>query len=227
MGLRIAVVDSGCAPVQAPQVQAAAAFELGDIGVRQVPASADTLGHGGRVAEILLHCAPQAELLVAQVFRERLTTTAAQVAAAIDWAVANGARLVNLSLGLREPRPVLAEACARALAAGVVLCAAAPARGQAVYPAAFPGVLRVTGDARCAPGELAAIGTAEVDFGAHVRPLDGSLAGAGASMACAWLSGQAARQLAEGASMDGLRAALAAQATHHGVDNPRRRHHGG
>ena len=77
MGLRIAVVDSGCAPVQAPQVQAAAAFELGDIGVRQVPASADTLGHGGRVAEILLHCAPQAELLVAQVFRERLTTTAA------------------------------------------------------------------------------------------------------------------------------------------------------
>jgi subtilisin family serine protease len=227
MGLRIAVVDSGCAPVQAPQVQAAAAFELGDIGVRQVPASADTLGHGGRVAEILLHCAPQAELLVAQVFRERLTTTAAQVAAAIDWAVANGARLVNLSLGLREPRPVLAEACARALAAGVVLCAAAPARGQAVYPAAFPGVLRVTGDARCAPGELAAIGTAEVDFGAHVRPLDGSLAGAGASMACAWLSGQAARQLAEGASMDGLSAALAAQATHHGVDNPRRRHHGG
>lgn len=227
MALRIAVVDSGCAAVHAPRVRAAAAFVLDETGLAQVPGTTNQLGHGSRVADILLHCAPQAELLVAQVFRERLTTTATQVAAAVNWAVANGARIVNLSLGLREPRPVLAAACARALAAGVVLCAAAPARGQAVYPAAFPGVLRVSGDARCAPGELAAIGTAEVDFGAHVRPLDGSLAGAGASMACAWLSGQAARQLAEGADIDGLRAALVAQAVHHGVDNPRRRRHGG
>ncbi|HRP22446.1 MAG TPA: S8 family serine peptidase [Thauera sp.] len=227
MALRIAVVDSGCAVAHAPRVRAAAAFVVDHIGLNQVPATGDTLGHGSRVADILLHCAPQADLLVAQVFRERLTTTAAQVAAAIDWAVASDAQLVNLSLGLREPRPVLAEACARATAAGVVLCAAAPARGAAVYPAAFPGVLRVTGDARCAPAELATIGTAQVDFGAHVRPLDGSLTGAGASMACAWFSGLAARYLVAGGSADGLRAALAAQASHHGVDNPRTRQHGG
>jgi hypothetical protein len=226
MAARIAVVDSGCAAVHAPQVRAAAAFVVDGVDLNAVPVSADALDHGSRVADILLHCAPQAELLVAQVFRERLTTTAAQVAAAIDWAVANGAQLINLSLGLREPRPVLAEACARAVAAGVVLCAAAPARGQSVYPAGFAGVLRVSGDARCAPGELAAIGTAEVDFGAHVRPLDGSLAGAGASMACAWLSGLAARHLAGGGGADTLRAWLAEQACHHGVDNPRRRHHG-
>ena len=140
MALRVAVVDSGCSAVHAPRVRAAAAFVIGDGGLDEVPTIEDVLGHGSRVADILLHGAPQAELLVAQVFRERLTTTAAQVAAAIDWAVANGAQLVNLSLGLREPRPALAEACARAVAAGVVLCAAAPARGQAVYPAAFAGV---------------------------------------------------------------------------------------
>ncbi|MHB1373763.1 MAG: subtilisin-like serine protease QhpE [Thauera sp.] len=227
MAVRIAVVDSGCAAAHASWVRAAAAFVLDDSGLDQVPAAADTLDHGSRVADILLHCAPQAELLVAQVFRERLTTTAAQVAAAIDWAVANGAQLVNLSLGLREPRPVLAEACARAVAAGVVLCAAAPARGQAVYPAGFAGVLRVTGDARCASGEVAAIGTAEVDFGAHVRPLDGSLSGAGASMACAWLSGLAAGHLADGGGAETLRAWLTGQARHRGVDDPRRRHHGG
>jgi len=227
MTVRIAVVDSGCTAAQALRVRAAVAVVLDERGVREAPAVADALGHGGRVAEILLHCAPQAELLVAQVFSERLTTTAAQVAAAIDWAVANGARLVNLSLGLREPRPVLAEACARAVAAGTVLCAATPARGPAVYPAGFPGVLRVTGDARCAPGELAAIGTAEVDFGAHVRPLDGSLAGAGASMACAWLSGLAARHFVRGGGAHALRAWLVEQALHHGVDNPRARHHGG
>lgn len=227
MALRIALVDSGCAAGHAPRVRAAVGFVLDETGLNQVPAAADMLGHGSRVADILLHCVPQAELLVAQVFHERLTTTAAQVAAAIDWAVTNGAQLVNLSLGLREPRPVLAEACARALAAGVVLCAAMPARGAVVYPAAFAGVLRVTGDARCAPGELAAIGTAQVDFGAHVRPLDGSLGGAGASMACAWFSGLTAQHLVAGGSADGLRAALAAQASHYGIDDPRRRHHGG
>ncbi|MBV2262880.1 MAG: S8 family serine peptidase [Thauera sp.] len=227
MTVRIAVVDSGCAAAQAPRARAAVALMLDDRVVCQAPVTADALGHGARVAGILLHCAPQAELLVAQVFRERLTTTAAQVAAAIDWAVANGAQLVNLSLGLREPRPVLAEACARAVAAGTVLCAAAPARGQTVYPAGFPGVLRVTGDARCAPGEIAAIGSAEIDFGAHVRPLDGSLAGAGASMACAWFTGLAARHFVGGGGADALRAWLVEQARHHGVDTPRGRHHGG
>lgn len=226
MAMRIAVVDSGCAAMDVRNVCAAAAFVLDDSGVREGPVAPDALCHGSRVAEILLHCAPQAELLVAQVFRARLTTTAVQVAAAIEWAVENGAQLVNLSLGLREPRPVLAEACARALAAGVVLCAAAPARGEAVYPAGFAGVLRVSGDARCAPGEIAAIGTNLVDFGAHVRPLDGSLTGAGASMACAWLSGMAARHLADGGGADTLRAWLVEQARHHGVDDPRRRHHG-
>lgn len=227
MAPRVAVVDSGCTAAHAARVRAAAAFVVGDGGLDRVPAAPDTLGHGGRVADILLHCAPQAELLIAQVFRQRLTTTAAQVAAAIDWAVANGAQLVNLSLGLREPRAVLAEACARAVAAGVVLCAAAPARGQAVYPAAFPGVLRVTGDARCARAEIAAIGTSEVDFGAYVRPLDGGLDGAGASMACAWLSGTAARHLLAGGAANELRAWLTTQASHHGIDDPRRRHHGG
>lgn len=226
MALRVAVVDSGCSAVHAPRVRAAAAFVIGDGGLNEVPVIEDVLGHGSRVADILLHGAPQAELLVAQVFRERLTTTAAQVAAAIDWAVANGAQLVNLSLGLREPRPALAQACARAVAAGVVLCAAAPARGQAVYPAAFAGVLRVSGDARCAPGELAAIGSAEIDFGAHVRPLGGSLTGAGASMACAWLSGLAAQYLASGGGVETLRDWLEEKACHRGVDDPRRRQHG-
>lgn len=226
MALRVAVVDSGCSAVHAPRVRAAAAFVIGDGGLDEAPVIEDVLGHGSRVADILLHGAPQAELLVAQVFRERLTTTAAQVAAAIDWAVANGAQLVNLSLGLREPRPALAQACARAVAAGVVLCAAAPARGQAVYPAAFAGVLRVSGDARCAPGELAAIGSAEIDFGAHVRPLGGSLTGAGASMACAWLSGLAAQYLASGGGVETLRDWLEEKACHRGVDDPRRRQHG-
>ncbi len=186
-------------------------------------ARVDSLGHGSRVAAVIQACAPAADLLIAQVFVQRLTTSAAQVAAAIDWLVASGASVINLSLGLREPRPVLATACQRALAAGVILCAATPARGEPVYPAAHAGVWRVTGDARCARHEIAALDAAYADFGAHVRPLDGSLTGAGASIACAHLSGHLAHLLggrageaAAATASTALRARLSATARYHG-----------
>lgn len=217
--VRIGVIDSGCGAAHASNVVAAAAFVVQDGGVRRGGAQPDRLGHGSRIADVLLHFAPQAELVVAQVFGERLVTSALQVAAAIDWAVDNGARILNLSLGLRVPRAVLAEACVRARAAGVLLCAAAPARGAPVYPAAFPGMLRVTGDARCAREEVAALGAAHADFGAHVRPLDGTLVGAGASMACAHVSGLAARHFVAGGDPASLRAWLQARARFHGVED--------
>jgi len=224
--VRVGIVDSGSSAAQTAQVADAAAFVRGDGDgdVRRIAACDDLLGHGSLVGDIVLHCAPPAELLVAQVFRERLATTAAQVAAAIDWLVGHGAAIINLSLGLREPRPVLEAACRAALDAGVVLCAASPAHGAPVYPAAFAGVLRATGDARCERFEISALAAAHADFGAHVRPMHGTLAGAGASMACAHLSGHVARYLAEGgrADPDALRAWLTAQARYHGLERRRR-----
>jgi subtilisin family serine protease len=217
--VRIGLIDSGCSAAHASNVVAAAAFGVQDGVVRRGDAQPDRLGHGSRIADVLLHFAPQAELVVAQVFGERLATSALQVAAAIDWAVANEAHILNLSLGLRAPRAVLAEACARAHAAGVLLCAAAPTRGAPVFPAAFADMLRVTGDARCAREEVAALGAAHADFGAHVRPLDGTLSGAGASMACAHVSGLAARHFTAGGGPATLRAWLQAQARFHGVED--------
>ena len=223
--LRVGLVDSGIAAT-GPQPEASRAFGLVGSEVVELAAVQDRLGHGSQVAEILLHHAPDIALLSAQVFHQRLTTTAAQVAAAIDWLVSCEAHLINLSLGLLEPRPVLANACARALAAGVVLCAATPARGQKVYPAGFAGVLRITGDARCGPTQFAALAAPHADFGAHVRPLHGTLAGAGASMACAHLSGIAASHLEAGSTAASLPAWLAARATFHGMDDLRKRQHG-
>lgn len=220
--VRVGIVDSGAGTAHANRICAAAAFVLVDAGVERIAARDDRLGHGGLVADIVLHCAPQAGLLVAQVFRERLATTAAQVAAAVDWLVEHDAAVINLSLGLREPRPVLQAACRRAFEAGVVLCAASPAHGDPVYPAAFAGVLRVTGDARCERLEISALAAAHADFGAHVRPMDGTLAGAGASMACAHLSGHVARYLGEGGRADEVRAWLTTQARYHGLERRRR-----
>lgn len=218
--VRVGIVDSGSTAAQASYVADSAAFVLGVDSVRVAQARADTLGHGARVLDVIHYCAPNAELFVAQVFRDRLTATASQVAAAIDWLVAHGTSVINLSLGLREPRPVLETACRHALAAGVTLCASTPARGGPVYPAAFPGVLRVTGDARCDRREIAALCAGHADFGAHVRPLDGTLRGAGASIACAHLSGLVARHMEAGGCREAaaVRQWLTAQARYYGLE---------
>jgi hypothetical protein len=205
--IRVGLVDSGAASGQRQVVEAAAAFVVDGGRLTFAEATPDILGHGSAVLAIVRHLAPAARFRVAQVFRERLTATAAQVAAAIDWLVEGGVDLINLSLGLREDRPALREACRRAVAAGVVLCAAAPARGAPVFPAAYDGVWRMTGDARCARAQIACLMTRYADFGAHVRPLpaepDANLepaprAGGGASMGCAHMSGHLAAALARG-----------------------------
>lgn len=219
MSIRLGVVDSGCAPVCGEQLRAGASFVLTDAGVVEQPLQADALGHGTLVTGIIAQLAPAAELLVAQVFQQRVSTTALQVAAAIDWLLAHQVQLINLSLGLSAPRPALAAACERALAAGVVLCASVPSMPRTVYPAGFAGVLRVTGDARCAREQIAALAAAHADFGAHVRPLDGSLNGAGASLACAHFSALASRHLADGGDAASLRPWLHTVASYHGMED--------
>lgn len=195
---RVGIVDSGCAPGQMPAVLAARGFILDGDAVQLQDATPDQLGHGSAIAAVVRHLAPTAQLLIAQVFHARFTTTAVQVATAVDWLVGEGAELINLSLGLRADRSVLRDACERATAAGVLVCAASPARGQPVFPSAYPGVLRMTGDARCARGEWSWLGTQHADFGAHVAPLPGDAAGSGASLGCAHLSGHVAGMLSDG-----------------------------
>jgi type VII secretion-associated serine protease mycosin len=64
----------------------------------------------------------------------------------INWAVKNGARVINLSLGSRGDSPILYEAIQNAVAKGVLVVAAAGNSGTAefpTYPAAYPEVLSV------------------------------------------------------------------------------------
>ena len=51
-------------------------------------------------------------------------------------------------------------ACAALLGQGAVLVAAHPARGAPCFPAAYPGVIAATGDARCGWQELSQLGPA-------------------------------------------------------------------
>lgn len=98
------------------------------------PAQPDSLGHGDRLARLILAHCPEAELLIAQVFHGDNRAPVARIAAALDWLVARGAQIVNLSFGLARPSQRLTEACQRAARRGVLLVASAPACGGPVYP---------------------------------------------------------------------------------------------
>lgn len=191
--LRVGVIDSGCSSAQALDLLGARRFWLEEGQLREGEALPDQLGHGSAVVAGLLRESGPVPLLLAQVFSAQASTSALQVAAALLWLVEEGATLINLSLGLLQDRPVMHQACAEAQAAGVLLCASSPAQGGAVYPASYPGVIRMTGDARCAPGQWSWLGTAQADFGGHVGA--GGLAGA--SLGCAALSGRVAALLRE------------------------------
>ena len=211
----VGLIDSGASKPLA----AAARFTLDGEAVTMTDPGPDRLGHGTAVADIIRQTTP-APLLLAQVFDDRATTPAA-VAAALDWLVAQGARVINLSIGLTADRAVLREACARAVAKDVLLVASVPAIGPTVYPAAYPGVVRVTGDARCEGLEIAFLGSGGAAFGASPRSnVEGGPGGA--SIAVARVSAALAAILAEAPDLSAAAALdrLAERASHHG---PQRR----
>jgi thermitase len=135
----------------------------------------DTNGHGTFVAGEIAAATNNAmgiagvgfpaNLLVAKIVRSDGTISPDAEAAAIRWAVDNGARVINMSFGgVRDPRnpdgdtysPLEAAAVRYAVSLGVLVVAAvgnadsAPAEpwGYAGYPAALPHVLGVSALAR-------------------------------------------------------------------------------
>jgi Subtilase family len=197
----VGLLDSGAAESLAPSIAAASSFRLDERGavVAEEP-KPDRVGHGSSVAHTILAAAPSARLAVAQVFHASLSAPPAAVAEGLRWLVAQKVRLVNMSFGLAADRSVLRSACEAASHAGVILLAAAPARGAAVFPAAYECVLAVSGDARCTPGEVSTFDPGVARFGAHPRMADG--AAAGASAAVAWVSGLVAPFLAAAPQAD-------------------------
>jgi subtilisin family serine protease len=164
--VRVAVIDSGVDlghPDLRGRIAAARSFVGGT--------ARDVEGHGTIVAGIIAAeadngigvagLAPWAELLVARVVDRRGSISVEAEARAIRWAVAQKARVINMSLGgLRDPnRPSLdtysqleADAVAYAVSQGVLVVAAVGNGDQAPsqpwrfasYPAALPHVVGVS-----------------------------------------------------------------------------------
>ena len=169
--VRVAVIDSGIDaghPELRDKILDARSFVGGS-------AREDSAGHGTFVAGLIAATvgnaegvagmAPSAELLIAKVVKEDGSIDVGAEARAIRWAVDEGARVINISLGgLRDPRdrerdtfsPIEVAALDYAHRRGVVVVAAvgnsdgAPTQPWpfASYPAALPHVLGVSALAR-------------------------------------------------------------------------------
>lgn len=153
-GTRVAIIDSGVAVNHddiSQKVVKRANFSDTEIAV---PEDHDRYGHGTHVAGIVAAehnsigvagVCPECSILDAKVLNDSGFGSSSAVAKGIDWAVANGAKVINMSLGQRVSSRTLENAVKNAWNKGVVIVAAAGNAGtQAqIYPGAYPNVIAV------------------------------------------------------------------------------------
>jgi len=94
-------------------------------------------GHGTHIAGIVAMTAPHARLLIVRVLDAEGRGDVRTVAAGIRWAVAQGARVINMSFGMLRSSPAVTTAIREAAARGVV-CVSAAGNAGAAYPQQFP-----------------------------------------------------------------------------------------
>lgn len=113
-------------------------------------------GHGTAVAGIVLQIAPNATLLPLRVLGPDGSGDTTDVAAAIDWAVAQGADVVQLSLGTITPSEVLKAMMDHATRQGVYVVASSGNTGDqsVTYPAAYTREAGPLGDLSIGVGSV-------------------------------------------------------------------------
>jgi subtilisin len=114
----------------------------------------DDNGHGTHVAGIIaalnnnigvVGVGPKIDLYAIKVLNASGSGYLSDVIEGLDWAVANGMQVVNMSLGTSQDVQSFHDAILNAYNAGVVIVAAAGNSGGAVsYPAAYPEVIAVS-----------------------------------------------------------------------------------
>lgn len=219
---RIALIDSGLSSAAGLHVAAGRSFIDTEGEVRESPTVEDATGHGTAIAEIIRACGKEIDWVIGQVFDAPgrdgpARSTPASVAAAVSWALSQRVQLIHLSLGLQHNRQVLADAIRDALDASVVVVASSPAQGAVTYPAAYPDVIRATGDARCRPDEISALRTRQADYGGcpQLQTSSGRVL-RGASIGAAHVSCFIVRHAAPGTGVADLRQMLHRLATYKG-----------
>lgn len=131
LGARVAVLDTGCDlnhPDLKNAIVASKDFTGSPFGVT------DGQGHGTHCAGIIaarkdgtgvVGVAPECSLLVGKVLGDDGSGRSRWIVAGIDWAIAQGAEIISMSLGSAQPDPGIRAAIDRAVSKGIlVICAA-------------------------------------------------------------------------------------------------------
>ena len=212
-GERVAILDTGidldhpalAGAIDLPGIEVGVTTDPGDDRPEAVDTNQDgivdgSLGHGTHVAGIVHAVAPDAKLLAVRVLDSDGVGEAFRVAQGIVAAIARGADVINLSLGLPESSRSIAAAVDLARSSGTVVVAAAGNRDVSTldFPAAYPPVLAVAGtdpdDRKATFSDFGdAVDLAAPAVGILSTYWDGTYARwSGTSMACPFVAGTAA-----------------------------------
>lgn len=189
----------------------------------------EAFGHGTSVAGLVALVAPDARILPVRVLDTDGSTDVWRLMVGIAHAVANGADVVNLSLGGSDLGPLLAAQLEHLEAIGVAVVAAAgnSATDQPQAPAALPGVVGVTAiDGRTGQAAQFANRGSWVDVAAAGVGLTSTYPGgryaswSGTSLAAPLVAGTLAllEELTPGAEVDDLVDNLTSTAVPAGLD---------
>jgi len=149
--IKVAIIDTG---ISKDHPDLAANIKGGVNTINPTKSWNDDNGHGSHVAGIVgalnnsigvIGAAPLVDLYAVKVLNRNGSGFLSDVIEGIQWAVANGMQIANMSLGTSSDVQAFHDAITAAYNAGMVLVAAAGNSGGAVnYPAAYPEVIAVS-----------------------------------------------------------------------------------
>lgn len=154
-GVRVGVIDSGV-HADHPHVCGVAGGIAFDSEGNYSADFVDRIGHGTAVVAAIKEKAPEAEIRAVRIFSGRLSARATTVIAAMEWAIAHGMHVINLSLGTTNQAHAAAfrRTVERANAARVLIVAAQDDAEQRWLPGGLPGVIAVRADWECPRHQL-------------------------------------------------------------------------
>ncbi|MEO0319043.1 MAG: hypothetical protein RL404_2720 [Pseudomonadota bacterium] len=149
-GVRVAVIDSGCATTHADLSQVSHGYDIVNKAKDTSTWTVDTISHGSHCTGVIAGLdsatgirgfAPDAEIHACKLFPGGQIS---QLIDALEYCIEKQIDIVNLSLGGAEPSEALEQQILRARQAGIACIVAAGNSGGAVqYPGSSPNVLTV------------------------------------------------------------------------------------